>query len=80
MTNIPEHFEYAKLLYVQLHLCLRAMDGLGLELPAAHLDASIKALRNEIEGASPRSNLGLTLHKDFSTLDALLSQTFRIGS
>ncbi len=76
VQSLPENFEYAKLVYVQLHLCLRALDALGLELPAAHLDSSIQALRNEIEKPGGRSNLDLTLSKDFSGLDELIAQMF----
>ena len=76
VQSLPENFEYAKLVYVQLHLCLRALDALGLEVPAVHLDSSIQALRQEIERPDGRSNLDLTLSKDFSGLDELIAQMF----
>jgi len=76
MPNLPDHFESAKLVYVHLHLCLRALDALGLELPAVHLDSSIRALRQEIERTGDQSNLDQTLGKDFGELDELISQMF----
>lgn len=79
MQTLPYSFEYVKLVYVQLHLCLKALDALGLEMPAVHLDASIRALREEIEG-NEQKNMDATLAKDFIDLDTLISLTWsRLG-
>lgn len=75
MLNLPDNFEHVKLVYVQLHLCLKALDALGMELPAAHLDASISALRDQIDEGFYQTKLDQTLRKDFSELDMLIAQT-----
>ena len=76
VANVVDNFEFVKLLYIQMHVCLRALDALGFDLSAAHLDASINALRDDIQDNSFQAKLDQTLAKDFGELDMFISQTF----
>jgi hypothetical protein len=75
LANPAANLELVKLVYIQMGVCLKALDALGFDVPAAHLDASINSLRKKVQDTALQSEADLTLEQDFGQIDVFIAQT-----
>jgi predicted carbohydrate-binding protein with CBM5 and CBM33 domain len=69
----PDLVDYARLVHVQLHSCRKALDALQLEVPAAHLEASIDSLQSEILQSINDGDLARAWDNNFDELDEFMT-------
>lgn len=77
MDNLHEIGGYlAQSTFLQLQLCLKALDLMGCKMAATQLDLAIHTMRQELQQAATAPCLLFRPDEDFAEMDAMASAMF----
>ena len=77
MENLHDVGSYlAQSTFLQLQLCLKALDLMGCTMAAISVAHAIDTAREELERKAPSSGSLFRAHEDFAEMDAMAAEIF----